>query len=443
MNRKLLLTAILILAFASIFNIHPVKAADIHVPYDYATIQAAINAATPGDHIYVTGDYNEHVTVNKAISLIGEGEATIDGGNTGTVITVTANGVIIQNFKIFNAGPDWGTKDSGIKMEGRSSCYIMNNWINNSRIGIYAQSSSSIHILENTITHSLDAVFATYSPYTTIQDNTFQNNDVSVFLDGIDTNHALVKSNIITDGSQGIHLQYWASNNTIINNYVANNDYGIMLSQSQNNTIYHNNFINNTNQAWTGSNSLYNKWNIAWPDGGNYWSNHNLRDDSNGQYQNQPGSDGICDTPYTVYGTDIDLYPLAAPINLFEVPLGFITEEVNIISNSTITHFQMNTTEKTMKFNVTGETGIGFCRVDIPNTIASAWQDNYTVLVDGDPPTYLRNWTHGITTYIYFKYQHSEHEVTIVPELQPQLILLFLMAATFLTVIARKRTRFI
>jgi parallel beta-helix repeat protein len=439
MNRKLLLTAILIFTFASIIKIQPAKASDIYVPYDYDTIQEAIDAAVAGDHIYVTGTYHEHITINKAISLIGEDEATIDGDNTGTVVTITANGVSITYFKIFNAGSNWGTKDSGIKIESRNNCFIMYNWINNSRIGIYLQQCSNIRIIENTITHNVDAVLATYSPYTTIQANTFQDNGLGVFLDGIETNHALVKSNNITDGGQGIHLQYWASNNTIINNWVMNNDYGIMLSQSQNNTIYHNNFIENTDQAWTGSNSLYNKWDIGWPTGGNHWSNHNLKDDKNGQYQNQLGSDGICDSVYTVYDSDIDKYPLAAPVNLYEVSLGFITEEVNIISNSTITHFQMIMAQGKMTFNVTGETGTGFCRVDIPNTIASVWQGNYTVLVDGESPTYLRNWTQDITTYIYFKYQHSEHEVIILPELQPHLILLMLTASTLLTIIIRKR----
>jgi parallel beta-helix repeat protein len=439
MKRKILLTIFLILAFVSALRIQPAKATDIHVPYDYATIQEAINAANTGDHVYVSGTYHEHITINKTISLIGETEAIIDGDNIGTVINVEVNGVTIQNFKIFNAGSDWGNRDSGIKMEGRSNCYIANNWINNSRIGIYLHQCSNIHVLENTITHCIDALSANYSPYSTIQSNTIQNNDAGVFLNGIDTKLCLVKSNLITNGSNGIHLQYWASNNTIINNWVIDNTvHGIGLSQSQNNTIYHNNFIDNVEQAWITPSSTYNKWDVGWSVGGNFWSDHNLKDDSNGEYQNQLGSDGICDSPYTVYESDMDIYPLAASINIYDVPLGFITEKVDIISNSTISHFQMNTTAKTMKFNVTGEIGIGFCRVDIPNAIAAVWQDNYTVLVDGEPPTYLRNWTHGTVTYIYFKYQHSEQEVIIISEHQSFLILLASMMATLLTVIVGK-----
>jgi len=447
MIKKLFLIAFLICTLTLTFNTKQTKANpdDIYVPYQYDTIQKAINAANPGDHIHVTGTYHEHITVNKTLTLTGEGEAIIDGDEIGTVVNITSNSVIIENLKIYNAGPDWGNKDSGIKLLGRTNCFILNNWINNSRIGIYAAYDCSyIRIIENTITHSIEGVRIVYSPYTTILANNFQNNGVSVFLDGINTKFTLVKSNVITDGQQGMHLQYWASNNTIVNNWVMGNTiYGVSLSQSQNNTIYHNNFIENAQQASIGS-SNYNKWDIGWPDGGNHWSDHNLKDDKNGQYQNQLGSDGICDSVYTVYGADIDKYPLAAPINLFEVPLGFITEEVSIISNSTISYFQMNTTEKIMKFNVTGETGSGFCRVDIPNTIVSAaWEYNYTVLIEGELPLYIRNWTHTSTTYIYFTYEHSTKEVIIIPEFTTFMILTLFMITTLFAAVATTRRKII
>jgi parallel beta-helix repeat protein len=446
MIRKILLTTLLICTFTLAFTLktQPTRAApdDIYVPYDYPTIQAAINAATTSDIIHVTGTYHEHITINKSINLVGEGEAIINGDNTGTVINVTANGVTIFNFKILNAGSNWTSRDSGIKLLNLDTCFIIGNWINNSRIGIYTEYASDIRILENTITHSMEGIRLVYSPNNRIEGNTFENDDISVFLDGVESKLNLIKSNTMTGGGQAMHLQYWASNNTIIYNWAINNSYGIMLSQSQNNTIYNNNFITNTNQAWTGSNSYYNKWSIDWPTGGNYWSNHTSTDNFNGQYQNQAGSDGICDTPYTVYGTDMDLYPLMGPINIYEVPLGFITEQVNIISNSTISNFQMNTTQRTMNFTVTGATGKGFCRVDAPNTIVSAaWEYDYTVLVDGEAPLYLRNWTQGSMTYIYFTYQHSEHEVTIIPELQAHLLIALFITATLIAFAAHKRKR--
>ena len=50
----------------------------IYVPSQYSTIQAAINAASPGDTIYVyNGTYDEQVVINKTLTLQGEGDTTI------------------------------------------------------------------------------------------------------------------------------------------------------------------------------------------------------------------------------------------------------------------------------------------------------------------------------------------------------------------------------
>ena len=47
--------------------------ATIIVPDDYVTIQAAVNAASDGDTIFVySGTYNSSVRINKSVDLIGE-----------------------------------------------------------------------------------------------------------------------------------------------------------------------------------------------------------------------------------------------------------------------------------------------------------------------------------------------------------------------------------
>jgi len=95
----------------------------------------------------------------------------------------------------------------------------------------------------------------------------------------------------------------------ITGNIFSNNEYGIAIgdSSSVNNVIYHNNFINN-NAADGGNNS----WDNGYPSGGNYWSNYVGVDQYRGPNQNEPGPDGIGDTPYN-FPNDCDLYPFMQP----------------------------------------------------------------------------------------------------------------------------------
>jgi len=89
----------------------------IKVPDDYATIQAATNAASDGDTIMVaTGTYTENITVTLGITLTGgwdadfttqsPGDSIIDGQGLGRVISITCatsdTVVTVDGFTIMN-----------------------------------------------------------------------------------------------------------------------------------------------------------------------------------------------------------------------------------------------------------------------------------------------------------------------------------------------------
>ncbi len=76
--RRLVIASTFILLVSSLaiaYDIQPSRESPstIVVPDDYSTIQAAINAANPGDLITVrNGIYPEGIIVNKTVSLSGE-----------------------------------------------------------------------------------------------------------------------------------------------------------------------------------------------------------------------------------------------------------------------------------------------------------------------------------------------------------------------------------
>jgi parallel beta-helix repeat protein len=108
----------------------------------------------------------------------------------------------------------------------------------------------------------------------------------------------------------GIYL-FSSSDNSISNNNIAGNGYGISPYYSSNNRIFHNNFVNNTSQV--NPDSPLDVWDNSYPSGGNYWSDYIWSDQYKGPSQNLPGSDGIGDTPYVIDGSNQDNYPLMTP----------------------------------------------------------------------------------------------------------------------------------
>ena len=142
----------------------------------------------------------------------------------------------------------------------------------------------------------------------------------SITLTGEDMNATILHGNIIIL-SKRVNINGFTINNSkdngyqtekgieiksnfsiISNNIISNYSFGIYIGDFSNNLCYHNNFINNTQNAYgQGNNTWYNN-NL---NQGNYW------DDFDGLDKN---NNGIGDTPYEIPGGDNkDNFPLMMP----------------------------------------------------------------------------------------------------------------------------------
>jgi parallel beta-helix repeat protein len=106
----------------------------------------------------------------------------------------------------------------------------------------------------------------------------------------------------------GIVLEGDSKSNQIVFNTISNNKRGIFLSEANNNTMYHNSFINNEIQIINIKST--NTWDNGYPYGGNYWGDYNGSDFFNGPFQNETGSDEIGDSQYVIDADNQDRYPL-------------------------------------------------------------------------------------------------------------------------------------
>ena len=305
----LLLVSMLVLAF----KIQPVKGSTITVPDDYSTIQAAINAASENDTIFVrNGTYVENVVVNKTVSLEGESvEGTvIDGGGSGTPVNITANGVNVSEFTIRNSGT---YPNVGILLYHASHCNIVENNITYDNVGVYLEHYSNYNtVLGNNITNNGKlannlGVYLTGSFNNNISGNIMTKNDWGIqFWDA--SNNTLSGNNITANNAYGVDLTL-SSNNTVSGNNISNNECGIYLRFSSGNEFFHNNFVDNAQQVSFYASGGVNIWDDGYPNG-NYWSNYTDVDLHSGPDQNETGADGIWDHPYVIDAYNQDNYPI-------------------------------------------------------------------------------------------------------------------------------------
>ena len=263
----------------------------------------------------------------------------------------------------------------------------------------------------------------------TIEGNIFVNNSMGIGFD--DSFHINVSRNYVINslfyGFSFANLAY----SELINNTLIDNQNGIYLLYSNpvaSNIIYHNNFINNDEHV-----------HVHMMPGGHFEWNGNYWDDYEGLDINR---DGIGDSSYIIVA-DYN-YEDKSPLTIPSAPIPLIFDDkiylIELKSSSTISQFRFNATEKKISFNVTGSTGtIGFCNLSIPNAlIQEIWQNNYTILLDGEKWPFS-NWTDGKYTYIYLNYTHSEHKITIIPELKTFQIISFLIIFTTTLAITKKK----
>ena len=195
MSKKAALMLILFsLAASSILALQFIKAgsATIIVPDDYSTISLAIENAVDGDTIFVkNGTYTEVLVIDKALSLKGEDKdaTVINGGKTATVILIRHDNVEITGFTV-------------IYDETPNSPQPI--WMWSTRL-------AGIHVLS--------------------------------------AKNCKIFGNSVMDCGCGIWL-YDASQNSVTDNYITRNDYGLRVEASANNNIARNTVTGNWGGIW-------------------------------------------------------------------------------------------------------------------------------------------------------------------------------------------------
>lgn len=238
---------------------------------DYTEVQAAIDAANPGDTILVkSGTYEENLKVDKELKIWSDsrnpGDTIIQAADPAkNVVEINTDRVTFSGFGIS------GSENSGVYFEGAGNCLINNNEISNTGQGIFLK----------------------------------------------DSDRNVVSNNVLSLNELGIGLES-SGENTIQTNLIAYNyGYGISLEESSENKIYDNYFKNGENVEENSVNQD-NFWNIALTSkknivrgpyiAGNFWAD--LEGTGFSETCSDENSNGICDSPYSVNEGGSDGSPL-------------------------------------------------------------------------------------------------------------------------------------
>ena len=224
---------------------------------------------------------------------------------TGTTYTLTGD---LTNREIWVATSNVILDGNGYNINrlivvARESNVTIQNW--NSIGGISLSDVSNVSILNSTLTggdlpwYETGAISIAYSSSVKIIGNTIANGDIGILMS--ESHDNLIMKNTITGMSTG-----WSHASA-----------GIMLYDSSNNIIHHNNFINDTLGAGIeGLNSVNNSWDDSSPSGGNYWGDYQSR------YPNASEADnsGTWNTPYAIDANNTDYHPLINQVDITSPP---------------------------------------------------------------------------------------------------------------------------
>jgi len=284
--------------------------------------------------------YMNHIknnTVNGKPLVYLYGVNNYEVADAGQVILVNCSNITVKNLDL----PNYSTV--GIELVKTQNSTIANNNIANQRVGIYLCHSPNNTVSENKIENCISAgieVWHGKSYYSSLQpsrsnnfinrnrvincssgisleystDNIIDGNSILNCVSGIGTFHShrtVITNNDVKANYIGIGIGGSSFNNVTGNN-IRDNFYGMDIGDCYGSSIFHNNFINNTIQVympWGGTHV----WDGGYPSGGNYWSDYTGIDEKSGPNQDQPGSDGIGDTPYIIDENNVDHYPLMSP----------------------------------------------------------------------------------------------------------------------------------
>ncbi len=224
--------------------------------HDYATIQAAVDAAVPGDVVLVDdGTYVENVVVSQRVTLRsvdfaehGENDgAVLDASGAATSgILVLGAGTIVEGFTVVGAaGNEFLGWPAGIEVAGAAGCRVANNrcgvnWSQRNDLGIALRRADDTVVVGNEVAFGIHGVWVEDSARGEIRGNDIHDHIVEANSSGLWLSGQSIKTASTTDGNLvaenhvhgnnvGVYLYLAATHTTVTANTIADGYVGVLV----------------------------------------------------------------------------------------------------------------------------------------------------------------------------------------------------------------------
>lgn len=217
------------------------------------SIKKAISLAKIGDTVLVhKGIYREgNIVIDKRIVFLGKGYPVLDGQKKYEVLSIKADSVVVQGFKVIKSGYASLEDPCAIKVYNKSLVVIQNNILDDNFFGIYIQNGKNCLIKNNTIVaygkeeqQIGNGIHCWKSENLQIIANTVSGHRDGIYFEFV--TNSVIWRNISTNNIRyGLHFMF-SNDDAYITNIFKNNGAGVAVMFTKNVKMFNNYFEENS-----------------------------------------------------------------------------------------------------------------------------------------------------------------------------------------------------
>ena len=221
-----------------------------------SSIKTTIAKASAGDTLIITEGvyYESDITINKPLTVLGRGNAVIDGQEKGFVLMIKSDDVVLKGVEIRHAGTSFIEDYAGLLVEKSNNVRLENLKLVDNFFGIYVAQSSNVLIKNNELTasglketSSGNGIHLWYSKNVYIENNTVIGHRDGFYFEFVE--EVQVVNNLSHKNLRyGLHFMF-SNNCSYTRNTISNNGAGVAVMYTSKVEIADNIFTDNWGSA--------------------------------------------------------------------------------------------------------------------------------------------------------------------------------------------------